>query len=89
VTSIGDSAFSGCSALKEITLPKSVEEIGKCVFDECVNLKTITLLGRINKIDGAAFDVFKNLETISIPEGTESYYKEHLPHLESMLEERW
>ena len=33
VTSIGNSAFSGCDSLSEIVIPSSVTSIGDCAFD--------------------------------------------------------
>lgn len=43
VTSIGDSAFSGCSGLTEITLPASLTSIGSNAFSNCSNLATVTI----------------------------------------------
>ena len=40
-TSIGENAFSGCTALNEITLPTSVKSIGKNAFAGCTKLYDI------------------------------------------------
>ena len=43
VTSIGESAFSGCTGLTGITIPDSVTSIGKGAFSGCSSLETITI----------------------------------------------
>ena len=43
VTSIGSSAFSGCSGLTALTIPSSVTEIGNYSFNGCSTLKEITI----------------------------------------------
>lgn len=46
VTTIGESAFEGCTALTEIRFPSSLKTIGESAFRDCTSLKKI-------KIDGA------------------------------------
>ena len=43
ITSIGESAFSGCSGLTELTLPNSVTSIGNYAFSDCSGLEKITV----------------------------------------------
>ena len=45
LTDIGDCAFFGCSALKEITLPSSVRYVGEAAFMYCTGLTSITFTG--------------------------------------------
>lgn len=45
VTTIGNSAFSGCSGLTSITIPDSVTTIGEWAFSECDGLKSIFYKG--------------------------------------------
>ena len=45
VTSIGDSAFSGCTALTSITIPDSVMSIELLAFANCTSLKDIYFNG--------------------------------------------
>ena len=45
VTSIGDYAFSYCSALESITIPNGVTSIGKYAFYNCTSLTDINYRG--------------------------------------------
>jgi hypothetical protein len=45
VTSIGNSAFSGCKSLSSITIPAGVTSIGLGALYDCLELQTINYLG--------------------------------------------
>ena len=53
-TSIGDGAFSDCSALTSITIPNSVTSIGNA-FRYCSSLTSVTIPNSVTSIGGIAF----------------------------------
>ena len=55
VTSIGSSAFSGCTGLSFITIPESVESIGREAFQWCSSLASITIPSSVTNIGKLAF----------------------------------
>ena len=55
VTSIGSSAFSGCSGFTSITIPDSVTSIGNNAFENCSKLASITIGSGVKKIGSSAF----------------------------------
>ena len=66
---IPDFAFTGCTSLETITIPKTVETIGKGVFLECIKLKEINNFDqlKLSKIHEDTFAYCKNLENIELP----------------------
>ena len=65
---IGDSAFSGCTTIVEVTIPNSVTVIGRSAFSDCTSLKSINIPNTVTRIDGFTFDGCSSLESIIIPE---------------------
>ncbi|MBO4663956.1 MAG: leucine-rich repeat domain-containing protein [Bacteroidaceae bacterium] len=61
VTSIGKSAFYGCSGLTSVTIPSSVTSIGGGVFDGCSNLEDIVILGDLVTVNVTASENFSSL----------------------------
>ena len=55
VTTVGQSAFSGCDQLTSATLPTSLTEIGQSAFLGCFNLEKICLPDTLNAIGDNAF----------------------------------
>ena len=66
VTSVGTSAFEGCSNLQSVTLPSSVTVIGTDAFYACVKLGSINLEEGLTAINLRAFWGC-NLDTVIIP----------------------
>ena len=72
VTSIGDSAFYGCSSLTNITLPDGVTSIGDSAFEMCSSLTSITIPDSVTWIGDRAFCNCLSLTSITIPDGVTS-----------------
>ena len=71
-TSIGSSAFSGCSSLTSITIPDSVTSIGDYAFSGCSSLASITIPDSVTSIGGGAFSGCSSLASITIPDSVTS-----------------
>lgn len=69
VTSVGNSAFNGCSNLKTVSLGNSVRSIGSEAFYECYKLKEIGIPAGLTEIGTCAFWQCEALEKITLPEG--------------------
>ena len=69
VTSIGDSAFYGCTGLTSITIPDGVTDIGNSAFSGCTGLTSITIPDGVTGIGDYAFEDCTGLTSITIPNG--------------------
>ena len=65
ITSIGGSAFMGCTGMTEMTLPNSVTSIGNHAFEGCSGLTELTLPNSVTSIGGYAFAYCSGLSKIT------------------------
>jgi hypothetical protein len=66
VTSIGDTAFAGCSGLTSVAIPDSVTTIGFTAFLGCTGLKNVAIPDSVTAIGAAAFKVCTSLTAIDV-----------------------
>lgn len=66
VTSIGSSAFSGCTDLSSVTIPDSVTSIGSYAFDGCSDLTSVTIPNSVKSIGYSAFEECSSLKSITL-----------------------
>ncbi|MDL2241758.1 leucine-rich repeat protein [Bacteroidales bacterium OttesenSCG-928-L03] len=67
VTTIGDQAFAGCTALTSIDLPAGLTHIGQWAFSNCTALTSITLPTGLTHIGEWAFALCAALTSIELP----------------------
>ena len=65
---IGDNAFEGCAALKELKLVEGLENIGKQAFFS-TGVSSVTFPSTLRIIDDGAFMVLNDLKDIKLNEG--------------------
>lgn len=55
VTSIASNAFSDCTVLASVTIPKNVTSIGDSAFSECTSLTAVTIPNSVIEVGGGLF----------------------------------
>ena len=66
LTSIGSSAFRGCSGLTNVTIPDSVTSIGSSAFYYCSGLTSVTIPDSVTSIGNYSFSYCTGLKRITI-----------------------
>lgn len=87
-SSIGYSAFSGCSSLTSITIPNSVTSILTSAFSGCTSLTSITIPNSVTSIGSSTFYNCRNLKSITLPKNITSIESSTFYHclaLESII----
>ena len=76
VTSIGKSAFSGCTGLTSVTIGNSVTSIGESAFSGCTGLTSVNIPNSVTSIGSYAFlnvpNIFYNGTATGSPWGARS-----------------
>ncbi len=72
VTSIGSSAFSGCSGLTSVTIPEGVTSIGSGAFSGCSSLTSVTIPEGVTSIGYGAFQNCTGITSVTIPSSVTS-----------------
>lgn len=74
VTSIGESAFSGCRWLTDVAIPANVTRIGNYAFEDCSSLTSVRIPASVKDIGCTAFSHCCNLtRLVAAAEGNAVY----------------
>jgi len=72
VTSIGDSAFYGCTGLTAITIPNGVTNIDGSAFSGCTSLTSVTIPNSVTSIGDFVLADSSSLTSVTIPSSVTS-----------------
>ena len=87
VTSIGASAFYGCSGLTgKLIIPEGVTSIGSNAFQSCSGLTSITLPSSLTSIGSSAFRSCTGLTSISLPSSLTSIERDAFVYCSGLTE---
>lgn len=75
ITSVGASAFSGCTGVKNVVIPATVTSIGANAFSACTAITAVTVYAAVVPALGSdAFASLKNATIVFPDESYDSYY---------------
>ena len=82
VTSIGHSAFKGCSNLTDVNLPVSLTRIENDAFYECTKLMNLTIPDYVSSIGSSAYQFCHSLTIVTLGSsvneiGNQAFYECH------------
>lgn len=72
VETIGGRAFSGCTALKTVTLSYGVASVGDYAFSNCSNLATLSFPATLTSIGDGAFSFCSSISSLQMPSGLQT-----------------
>ncbi|MBQ3567223.1 MAG: leucine-rich repeat protein [Oscillospiraceae bacterium] len=82
---IGDSAFSYCYYLANITIPEGITKIGNSAFFKCCNkLQSIVIPDSVTEIGSFAFDECGNLSDVQLGSGLKTIGEEAFHNCDSL-----
>ena len=67
VTTISDSVFNCCYALKAVVIPRNTTFIGSSCFNKCINLSLVSLPAALETINDHSFSYCYSLTRLTIP----------------------
>ena len=77
VTSIGKSAFGGCTSLSSVTISSSVTSIGTDAFSSCYSLSSVTIPSSVTSIGDGAFSFSTSLSSINVDPSNGAFKSEN------------
>ena len=87
LTTIPKSAFSGCTSLKSIRLPKTIKSIENYAFCYCYELTSLTIPASVTSIGAYEFEYCHNLSEIIVEEGNTVYDSRN--HCNAIIETKY
>jgi len=74
VKKIESDAFSGCTSLKTLNLPETLEKLGQEAFCNCTNLSSVTIGSKLKTVYSNIFEGCDNLTSITVSKNNKYLY---------------